>query len=1073
MSPVVTGGAAVAERLRVLVEVVDPDAPQIGVVLSGAMQLFGPADPVDVVLFVSGVEEPDVRIGALLQELCLRTQLEGSPLPETVLLGESGATATPAVAHVRASADDAENARAIALLTGVAQSLWQEPAATPTPVEDDGAAALVPLLEARLARSQAQTAIARHDARAATAVQRGDRRPHVAVLFQHRSYWNAVVTVVEALTAAEDVEVTLVAVDSDADGRDASTADFLVERGYRPRSAQWLTRNLSDVDVVVMDNPYDEMRPEDLSATALAAAGVRLVALPYGMSAIDGTFMTRLLWDLPLQRLAWRAYLPTEQLREAYARHCAAGAEPVRVLGSAKLDRIVAPARSTLGVALRRTARKRPIVLWNPHFRLGTGGWSTFDVYLEPLLQHAMAHPDLVLLIRPHFRLFRDLRLAGGSAADVEQTLRAVCARHENIVLDDSPDYVDALTACDAMLSDLSSLATELLPTGKPILYLHREGGPGPSGAGAYFDAMDRATGWPDVERFLDQVRRGEDPSRQRRLAAAEQHLGPADGHAGERIAADLIASLRSELALEAARESTAATVEVLATGVAAAGVRLDLRAPAGAYVVRLSSGQDASEPVAYRGGTAQVTVPLTRRHDDEQLPLPCGRYRLQVSTTDGRAATVDIALGAWRSLSRQLARDERVRVSLVAAGTEALEVVLRPPVERDGRRETTLMRATYPAALRHGIEHAVLFTAYNGIAAACNPLALDRELAARGHDARRYWVVEDFSVAVPAGAVPVLRGSKEHYERLGSARWLVDNEGMPAFLQKRPGQTLVQTWHGTPLKRLRWDLHEVSPRDREFMRYCDRDAGQWDVTLSPNPYSTEILRRGFRVTGEVAELGYPRNDVLAEPVSAAAARDRARSRLGISGTGSVVLYAPTWRDDALVATADGSHSYGARWAAQPTLDFGAVVEALGPDTTVLYRGHRFVAVGAERVVDPHVRDVSGYPDMADLLAAADVLVTDYSSCMFDFALTGRPMLFFAYDLERYRDQVRGFYLDMEAVVPGPVLRTADAVTAALTELPTQQQRYAERYAAFVERFAPWDDGHAAARVVDRVFSSS
>jgi CDP-glycerol glycerophosphotransferase len=117
------------------------------------------------------------------------------------------------------------------------------------------------------------------------------------------------------------------------------------------------------------------------------------------------------------------------------------------------------------------------------------------------------------------------------------------------------------------------------------------------------------------------------------------------------------------------------------------------------------------------------------------------------------------------------------------------------------------------------------------------------------------------------------------------------------------------------------------------------------------------------------------------------------------------------------------------------------------------------------------VFDVSAYPDGTELLLAADVLVTDYSSMMVDFANTGRPMLFYTYDLDAYQDEIRGFYLDFVGTVPGPLLRTTDEVVDALRDLDGVRAAYAERYDAFRSTFCELDDGHAAARVVERTFA--
>jgi CDP-glycerol glycerophosphotransferase len=142
----------------------------------------------------------------------------------------------------------------------------------------------------------------------------------------------------------------------------------------------------------------------------------------------------------------------------------------------------------------------------------------------------------------------------------------------------------------------------------------------------------------------------------------------------------------------------------------------------------------------------------------------------------------------------------------------------------------------------------------------------------------------------------------------------------------------------------------------------------------------------------------------------------------------------------------------------------------LGPDTVLLIRKHPLVADPVLTGDHPRVHDVSAWPDATELLATADVLVTDYSALAIDFASTGRPMLFFAYDLDLYREEIRGFYVDYETSVPGPVVRTTDELAGALSAIDGVPDAYAECYRAWRERFCPLDDGGASARLVDRLF---
>src|SRR5919197_5801424 len=170
-------------------------------------------------------------------------------------------------------------------------------------------------------------------------------------------------------------------------------------------------------------------------------------------------------------------------------------------------------------------------------------------------------------------------------------------------------------------------------------------------------------------------------------------------------------------------------------------------------------------------------------------------------------------------------------------------------------------------------------------------------------------------------------------------------------------------------------------------------------------------------VEGEMLETGYPRDDLLSAPDRDERAR-RLRERLGLPEGAQVILYAPTYRDH--VVDRRGRYRLDLR------LDLDELRRALGSDAVVLFRKHHYVVDAVPATPDGFVRDVSAYPDGTELLLAADVLITDYSSMMFDFANTGRPMLFFTYDLEAYRDQVRGFYFDFAEKAPGPLLSTTE-----------------------------------------------
>jgi CDP-glycerol glycerophosphotransferase len=150
-------------------------------------------------------------------------------------------------------------------------------------------------------------------------------------------------------------------------------------------------------------------------------------------------------------------------------------------------------------------------------------------------------------------------------------------------------------------------------------------------------------------------------------------------------------------------------------------------------------------------------------------------------------------------------------------------------------------------------------------------------------------------------------------------------------------------------------------------------------------------------------------------------------------------------------------------------LDLATFRRGLGEDHVLLVRAHNMVTGRNSIAATPGVHDVSWFPDVRDLYLATDVLVTDYSSTMFDFSITGRPIVFFAYDLERFSSTVRGFYFDLLPEAPGPVVRTTGEVVDALRSLPAVRDEYAERYAAFQARYGALEDGHAGDRVLERL----
>jgi CDP-glycerol glycerophosphotransferase len=346
------------------------------------------------------------------------------------------------------------------------------------------------------------------------------------------------------------------------------------------------------------------------------------------------------------------------------------------------------------------------------------------------------------------------------------------------------------------------------------------------------------------------------------------------------------------------------------------------------------------------------------------------------------------------------------------------------------------------------------VFAAYWYRGYACNPRAIYEKLRELVPSARGVWVVDaKHARTFPAEIPHVIAGTRSYYRALARAKHFVNNVGWPHEVVKRPGTIHVHTYHGTPLKTMGLDLRQahVASRRMNFDRLVER-AGKWDFIVSSNPFSSEIWHRVTPGNYETLEVGYPRNDVLVNATGADVARIRAE--LGIPPGTKAVLFAPThreYRDDYV-----------------PTVEVERVAAELGEDFVVMVRTHYFYADQA-REDGGRVLDVSDHPSVEELCLAADVLVTDYSSIMFDYAVLNRPIVIHAPDWDEYRS-LRGTYFDLLAEPPGVVTRTDDELVEALRSGAAWADEAAGLRAAFRERFCSLEDGRASERVVRRVW---
>ena len=486
----------------------------------------------------------------------------------------------------------------------------------------------------------------------------------------------------------------------------------------------------------------------------------------------------------------------------------------------------------------------------------------------------------------------------------------------------------------------------------------------------------------------------------------------------------------------------------------------------------RIGSGDAHAVPFELDGERFRIELDVERMpFFGERVPLRDGEWNLFVRAVGSAGALAELKYdhAAVASVSGSRVEAGKKWYRFFVAGHDDPLIGAEPRLRRTEQgnyAQRALRRGYYPVLLRAPLRDSVLFVSWKGKQCGDNPLGIAAELARRGDDREHLWVVNDWSTPVPADGTGVLRGTREYFDALARSRWIVSNDDMQLPFRKRDGQFYLQTWHGTLLKRIGFDV--ANPQFISGAAYFDhlaRDVAQWDLLLSPNPFSTPLMRRAFRYEGEIAEYGYPRNDVMLRP-DVAEIGAAVRSRLGIPAGKRVVLYVPTWRDNQTYAN-------GKRYRFDMRLDLEQAYRALGDDHVILVRGHHQMADDVPAGMRPGFAiNVTAYPDISELYLVSDVLVTDYSSAMFDYAVTGRPMLFFTYDLADYRDNLRGFYMDFEAQAPGPLLATSAEVLNALADVDAAVAPYADAYKRFADTYCSLDDGRAAARVCDRLFGA-
>ncbi|MGN0535972.1 MAG: CDP-glycerol glycerophosphotransferase family protein [Eubacterium sp.] len=359
-----------------------------------------------------------------------------------------------------------------------------------------------------------------------------------------------------------------------------------------------------------------------------------------------------------------------------------------------------------------------------------------------------------------------------------------------------------------------------------------------------------------------------------------------------------------------------------------------------------------------------------------------------------------------------------------------------------------------------------ILFEAYMGRQYSCSPKAIYLHmLGDKAFDGYTFvWAFknpDDFAfLNKNKNTLLIKSGGREYFKYFAKAKYWVVNSRINEAIVKKSSQVYVQCWHGTPLKRLGYDIDAKNGNAMNSVkdiRYKHRvDSKRYTYMISPSAFCSEKFASAFNLKDKsiIKEIGYPRNDYLYTYTQKDV--DRIKKELNIPPDKKVILYAPTWRDN--------QHDPAKGYTYTLHIDFDYLKKMLCDEYVILFRSHYFIAnyIDLSKFQD-FVFNVSQYNDINELYVISDLLVTDYSSVFFDYANLKRPMLFYMYDFKEYKNEMRDFYIDISEL-PGPITETETELAQEILNLDTYREKYGKKYIDFYNKYNYLDDGKAAAR---------
>ncbi|MCD7796597.1 MAG: CDP-glycerol glycerophosphotransferase family protein [Clostridiales bacterium] len=358
-----------------------------------------------------------------------------------------------------------------------------------------------------------------------------------------------------------------------------------------------------------------------------------------------------------------------------------------------------------------------------------------------------------------------------------------------------------------------------------------------------------------------------------------------------------------------------------------------------------------------------------------------------------------------------------------------------------------------YPKLREKPIEpRKIVFESMWGAKYGGNPRALYEYIDENYPEFECIWFLKDEYTPIKGNAKRVLRGSAEYFDALATAKYFVNDVNFSSHYVKRDGQIEIQTMHGTPLKTLGLDVAADFKTEEQKKEYISR-CGRWDYLITQGKFVDEKASEIFNFHNTLLKTGYPRTDELFNRSKKTVSQ--IKEKLNIADDKKIILYTPTWRTKKIF---------------DMRLDIDKMREKLGGEYILLVRIHHLCTGGYSKFADnSFVFDMSKYQNAEELYLISDILITDYSSVMFDYSLLKRPMIFYTYDLKDYTAK-RGFYADYEAEMPGTVVNDTESLIEAVLDSSSQSSKYRDKIKAFNKKYLGYENPDSCKAVVKTVF---